>query len=112
MHLYRHARIHQVFGANTDVGKTILSTALVLASASRQRQVRYLKPVSTGPIQDADDEYANNLPTQYFSPSLIHLFFSQICEAIQLTISQSDTRRLSLPLQRTRQSSSCRATRE
>ena len=56
MHLYKNFRIHQIFGANTDVGKTILSTALALASASRGRLVRYLKPVSTGPIQDADDE--------------------------------------------------------
>jgi dethiobiotin synthetase/adenosylmethionine--8-amino-7-oxononanoate aminotransferase len=53
--LYKHLRIHQIFGANTDVGKTILTTALVRASAERGNNVFYLKPISTGPIQDADD---------------------------------------------------------
>ena len=73
-HLYPHLRIHQVFGANTDVGKTIFTTALALASASlpngsRQvardeagylkphqdgEQVHYVKPVSTGSLADAD----------------------------------------------------------
>jgi Dethiobiotin synthetase len=55
--LFKHLRIHQIFGANTDVGKTILSTALVRASASKNNTVFYLKPVSTGPEQSADDEY-------------------------------------------------------
>ena len=54
--LYRNARIHQVFGANTDVGKTVITTALALVSASRGKQVRYIKPISTGPLLDADDE--------------------------------------------------------
>ncbi|KAJ7328822.1 PLP-dependent transferase [Mycena albidolilacea] len=55
--LFKHLRIHQIFGANTDVGKTILTTALVRASASLKNEVFYLKPISTGPIQDADDEH-------------------------------------------------------
>lgn len=76
-HLYRHLRVHQVFGANTDVGKTIFTTALCLASAalplgassgealphnvlqaaqqSLGEQVHYLKPVSTGALSDSDD---------------------------------------------------------
>ena len=53
--LYKHLRIHQIFGANTNVGKTILTTALVRASAQRGHNVFYLKPVSTGPLEDADD---------------------------------------------------------
>ena len=55
--LFKHLRVHQVFGANTDVGKTILTTGLVRASAAKKNRVFYLKPVSTGPMQDADDEY-------------------------------------------------------
>ncbi|KAF7333521.1 PLP-dependent transferase [Mycena venus] len=55
--LFKHLRIHQIFGANTDVGKTILTTALVRASATLKNEVFYLKPISTGPIQDADDEH-------------------------------------------------------
>lgn len=77
-HLYPHLRIHQVFGANTDVGKTLCTTALCLASSvlpppssssheddvqaalaggssSRGEKVHYLKPVSTGPMTDSDD---------------------------------------------------------
>ncbi|KAL1949821.1 hypothetical protein VTO73DRAFT_8702 [Trametes versicolor] len=54
--LYKNLRIHQVFGANTDVGKTVLTSALVRASAAAGHSVYYLKPVSTGPMSDADDE--------------------------------------------------------
>lgn len=56
-HLYRHLRIHQVFGADTDVGKTIITTALVRASALKNSAVFYLKPISTGPLHDADDAH-------------------------------------------------------
>ncbi|KIM84796.1 hypothetical protein PILCRDRAFT_817597 [Piloderma croceum F 1598] len=55
--LFKHLRVHQIFGANTDVGKTVLTSALVRASASRNNKVFYLKPVSTGPPQDADDRH-------------------------------------------------------
>lgn len=55
--LYRNLRIHQIFGANTDVGKTIFTTALVRASTHGGHDVLYLKPVSTGDIRDADDLY-------------------------------------------------------
>lgn len=55
--LFKHLRVYQIFGANTDVGKTILTAALVRASASRNNTVFYLKPISTGPSEDADDRY-------------------------------------------------------
>lgn len=80
-HLYPHLRIHQIFGANTDVGKTIFTTALSLASsalpvssssstappsdvfsASAQglgERVHYLKPVSTGALTDSDDAHVS-----------------------------------------------------
>ena len=54
--LFKNLRIHQMFGANTDVGKTVLTSALVRASAATGHTVHYLKPVSTGPMSDADDE--------------------------------------------------------
>ncbi|KAI5892279.1 PLP-dependent transferase [Schizophyllum commune H4-8] len=53
--LFKHLRVHQIFGANTDVGKTLLTTALVRASAARGHDVFYLKPVSTGSMNEADD---------------------------------------------------------
>ncbi|EJU04875.1 hypothetical protein DACRYDRAFT_75853 [Dacryopinax primogenitus] len=58
--LFRNLRAHIVFGANTDVGKTILTTLLCRAAAQRTQagdRVHYLKPVSTGPIEEADDEH-------------------------------------------------------
>ncbi|KAF8623721.1 hypothetical protein AX17_007418 [Amanita inopinata Kibby_2008] len=55
--LYKNLRIHQIFGANTDVGKTILTSALVRASAAKNTPVFYLKSVSTGRREDADDEH-------------------------------------------------------
>lgn len=49
------SRIFQIFGANTDVGKTICTTALCRASACKSEETtRYLKPVSTGPADTAD----------------------------------------------------------
>ncbi|WWD15718.1 dethiobiotin synthase [Kwoniella shandongensis] len=76
--LYPNFRIHQVFGANTEVGKTLLTTALVRATASRyaatlkqpEKRVFYLKPVSTGPDEESDVSYVdrNSAPhTPYIS---------------------------------------------
>lgn len=55
--LYRNTFIHQIFGANTDVGKTLLTTALIRAALEKKRKVLYLKPVSTGPVEDEDDRF-------------------------------------------------------
>ncbi|KAJ3532484.1 hypothetical protein NM688_g7415 [Phlebia brevispora] len=63
--LFRHLRIHQIFGANTDVGKTLLTSALVRASAAKDQNVYYLKPVSTGPMEDADDEHIKRYASGY-----------------------------------------------
>ncbi|KAK1222824.1 hypothetical protein PQX77_014246 [Marasmius sp. AFHP31] len=64
--LFKHLRVHQIFGANTDVGKTLLTAALAKASTAKNSPVYYLKPVSTGPLQDADDKFVerhtNGLP--------------------------------------------------
>ncbi|KAL1960278.1 hypothetical protein VTO42DRAFT_8238 [Malbranchea cinnamomea] len=62
--LTRSTLIYQLFGANTGVGKTVVSTTLCKAIQSRGRlrknesgrsNVLFLKPVSTGPLEDADD---------------------------------------------------------
>ncbi|RAL08372.1 adenosylmethionine-8-amino-7-oxononanoate aminotransferase [Aspergillus homomorphus CBS 101889] len=52
--LWRSLRAHQVYGANTDVGKTIVSTLLCNAL---QGSVGFIKPVSTGPLDEADDRH-------------------------------------------------------
>ncbi|EED19022.1 onanonoxo-7-onima-8-eninoihtemlysoneda [Talaromyces stipitatus ATCC 10500] len=54
--LWRNLRVHQIYGANTDVGKTIASTLLVKA-LSEKSKVGFLKPVSTGSLNDADDRH-------------------------------------------------------
>ncbi|KAH7166482.1 hypothetical protein EDB81DRAFT_918936 [Dactylonectria macrodidyma] len=55
--LQRSLRAHQVYGANTDVGKTILTTILCKSASKiwKNEHVSYLKPVSTGALEDADD---------------------------------------------------------
>lgn len=57
--LYRGLKVWQIYGANTDVGKTIASTLLCRALQRRASRdgVFYLKPVSTGPQSDADDSH-------------------------------------------------------
>jgi dethiobiotin synthetase/adenosylmethionine--8-amino-7-oxononanoate aminotransferase len=52
--LWRSLRARQVYGANTNVGKTVVSTLLCKALAERG-QVGFLKPVSTGELDEADD---------------------------------------------------------
>lgn len=58
-HLSRSLRTFQVYGANTDVGKTIFSTILckALRKQRKDEKVWYLKPVSTGPLEHADDRH-------------------------------------------------------
>lgn len=62
--LWRSQRIYQVFGANTDVGKTIFTTLLCNAARARwaNETVTFLKPVSTGPDDEADDRCKSSLP--------------------------------------------------
>lgn len=70
--LWRKFQVYQVFGANTNVGKTIFATLLCRAAKHiRQTEnVWYLKPVSTGPLDDADkwhlDRFARGVNTQDF----------------------------------------------
>lgn len=64
-------RVHQVFGADTDVGKTIFSTALLLASAARGSKVAYVKPVSTGAQQDMDARHVRTFAPQVPTRTLV-----------------------------------------
>lgn len=60
--LWRSLRAYQIYGANTDVGKTVFAS--VLCNAARKlwpkEQTAFLKPVSTGPASEADDECASH----------------------------------------------------
>ncbi|KFH45666.1 Bifunctional dethiobiotin synthetase/7,8-diamino-pelargonic acid aminotransferase-like protein [Hapsidospora chrysogenum ATCC 11550] len=55
--LWRSLRVYQVFGANTDVGKTVFTALLARAAKDlpSKEAVSFLKPVSTGPADEADD---------------------------------------------------------
>ncbi|POS69919.1 adenosylmethionine-8-amino-7-oxononanoate aminotransferase [Diaporthe helianthi] len=56
--LWPSLRVLQIWGANTDVGKTVLSTVLCVSALHRRPKegVHYLKPVSTGPQDDSDSK--------------------------------------------------------
>ncbi|KAL2889092.1 dethiobiotin synthetase [Ceratocystis lukuohia] len=55
--LWRSLRTHQIYGANTEVGKTIFTTTLSKTAQILwpRENVAYLKPVSTGPLDEADE---------------------------------------------------------
>jgi dethiobiotin synthetase/adenosylmethionine--8-amino-7-oxononanoate aminotransferase len=59
--LWKNIIAVQIYGANTGVGKTVFSTLLGShfgrRSDARRWAVRYIKPVSTGPENEADDRY-------------------------------------------------------
>ncbi|WPG98042.1 Hypothetical protein R9X50_00082600 [Acrodontium crateriforme] len=59
--LWPKLRVLQVYGANTGVGKTIFSSILCRAFQRRFPKVHYLKPVSTGPQDEADDHHLSSL---------------------------------------------------
>ncbi|RKF63555.1 Bifunctional dethiobiotin synthetase/7,8-diamino-pelargonic acid aminotransferase, mitochondrial [Erysiphe neolycopersici] len=55
--LWRFLKSYQIYGANTNVGKTVISTILCKALNNKfpTEQTWYLKPISTGPDDQADD---------------------------------------------------------
>ncbi|OZJ04714.1 hypothetical protein BZG36_01813 [Bifiguratus adelaidae] len=69
-HPTRAFQIYQIFAANTDVGKTITSTALVKAASvltsRRGGVVHYVKPIQTGYPRDSDARHVKT-----FNPSVV-----------------------------------------
>ncbi|KAH9868153.1 hypothetical protein J1614_007225 [Plenodomus biglobosus] len=61
--LWKNLIAVQVYGANTGVGKTVFSTLLGAHFGKRvgktKWRVQYIKPVSTGPADEADDSYVH-----------------------------------------------------
>lgn len=54
----------QIYGANTDVGKTVFSTLLGKHFVTHKNwRVQYIKPVSTGPQSDRDDKSVYLFPS-------------------------------------------------
>lgn len=77
--LWRDLKAWQVYGANTNAGKTIVSTVLCKALQRRAptNGVLYLKPVSTGPQDEADDRHISR-----FAPGVVSKCISQFSEPV------------------------------
>ncbi|KAL7622330.1 hypothetical protein AAE478_007834 [Parahypoxylon ruwenzoriense] len=77
--LWRSLRVFQIYGANTDVGKTVFTTILCRAADRiwKKEQTVFLKPVSTGPLDEADDQSVKSVPLDKTLLSTIHKFASQ-----------------------------------
>lgn len=85
---------YTIFGANTGVGKTIISTLLVKAFAPN---VAYIKPVSTGPLTEADylhvDKYTGivgKVLYQFSEPCSPHLAAGPEVSAAWLLVPKGD----------------------
>ena len=77
----------QIYGANTDVGKTVFSTLLGLGFKNgfmkqpwKKFKIQYIKPVSTGPFNDRDDK------SVCFSDSLFKADLSQLHKEVLGTV--------------------------
>ncbi|KAJ0159684.1 Bifunctional dethiobiotin synthetase/7,8-diamino-pelargonic acid aminotransferase, mitochondrial [Colletotrichum tanaceti] len=87
--LWRSLRTYQIYGANTDVGKTVFAS--VLCNAARNlwphEKTAFLKPVSTGPATEADDSHI-----QRFAPGITKetLFQFEIPASPHLAAAASD----------------------
>ncbi|KZF26862.1 PLP-dependent transferase [Xylona heveae TC161] len=90
--LWRSLRAYQVYGANTDVGKTIFSTILAKASKKRRpaENVWFLKPVSTGPLDEADDRHVSRF-AQGVSTHCLHQFEKPISPHLAALSSAQET---------------------
>ncbi|KAK8873088.1 dethiobiotin synthetase [Apiospora arundinis] len=80
--LWRNLRVYQIYGANTDVGKTIFTTALCNAASKLYSNdlTGYLKPVSTGP-GDAADEQSQPHKTIPKDADLLSSIYSHLSDA-------------------------------
>jgi dethiobiotin synthetase/adenosylmethionine--8-amino-7-oxononanoate aminotransferase len=90
--LYRHLLAYQVYGANTAVGKTVFSTILCKA-LTRSEKTWYLKPVSTGPLNEADDGHV-----KLFAPETATTCLYQFGEAVSPHIAAAAVGRNSTPV--------------
>ncbi|KAI9704634.1 MAG: hypothetical protein M1820_005382 [Bogoriella megaspora] len=62
--LWPSLQVLQIYGANTNVGKTIASTILCKAlRETKKANVSYIKPVSTGPLDEADEPHISRFTT-------------------------------------------------
>ncbi|KAI1271628.1 bifunctional dethiobiotin synthetase/adenosylmethionine-8-amino-7-oxononanoate aminotransferase [Xylaria sp. FL0933] len=77
--LWRNLRIYKIYGANTGVGKTVFTSILCNASSKlwKDEPTAYLKPVSTGPQDEADDDHIRR-----FAKDVAHRTLYQYSQAV------------------------------
>ncbi|KAI0903091.1 bifunctional dethiobiotin synthetase/adenosylmethionine-8-amino-7-oxononanoate aminotransferase [Ustulina deusta] len=77
--LWRNLRVYKVYGANTGVGKTVFTSILCNASSKiwKNEATSYLKPVSTGPDDEADDDHIRR-----FAKGVAHRTLYQYSQAV------------------------------
>ncbi|KAH0350322.1 PLP-dependent transferase, partial [Aureobasidium melanogenum] len=71
--LWPRLRAVQVYGANTGVGKTVVSTLLCKALRKKlpDYNVHYLKPISTGPLDEQDNRHITRYSKDITSKTLL-----------------------------------------
>lgn len=67
----KSTRAFQVYGANTEVGKTIFSTALLARNIGDNISTHYIKPVSTGPAAEEDLKHINRYASDTIAKCLV-----------------------------------------
>lgn len=67
----KSTRAFQVYGANTEVGKTIFSTALLARNIGDRVPTHYIKPVSTGPAAEEDLKHINRYVSDTMAKCLV-----------------------------------------
>ncbi|KAI3958418.1 hypothetical protein MKW98_011106 [Papaver atlanticum] len=58
--------IYMIWGSNTDVGKTLVSTGLATSILSSQIKFNYIKPVQTGFPLDSDSRFVYSKVSEFF----------------------------------------------
>ncbi|ORX95777.1 PLP-dependent transferase [Basidiobolus meristosporus CBS 931.73] len=83
---------HQIFAANTDVGKTIFSTALCRGVAARypNSSIYYLKPVQTGYPVDSDARHAKKFCPRITAADTLYTYKDPVSPHIATTTPPSD----------------------
>ncbi|KAK4667626.1 hypothetical protein QC763_311150 [Podospora pseudopauciseta] len=90
--LHRSLRVYQVWGANTEVGKTVFSTILCKLTSGYKpdEKTTFLKPVSTGPAEEADGRHISKFIPGLDSQTL-YQFDLPVSPHLAAQVSQQNT---------------------
>ncbi|KAK4169615.1 putative Adenosylmethionine-8-amino-7-oxononanoate aminotransferase [Cladorrhinum sp. PSN259] len=90
--LHRIVRAYQIWGANTDVGKTVFSTILcgLTTKYRAHEETTFLKPVSTGLPEERDDRHVRTFLPDIHSETL-YQFELPVSPHLAAQVSLQDT---------------------